>query len=62
MEIDSNYDNAVANPYSANAGATPSLQIGVIAWSLGKDQDGAKTAAAGDKKTGVYDDDVISWQ
>ncbi len=62
IEIDGNYDNAVANPYTANAGATPNLQIGVIAWSLGKDTDGAKAAGAGDKKTGVYDDDVISWQ
>jgi len=62
VEIDGNYDNAVSNPYTANAGATPNLQIGVIAWSLGSDQDGAKAAGAGDKKTGVYDDDVISWQ
>ena len=62
VEIDGNYDNAVGNPYTANAGVTPTLQIGVIAWSLGSDQDGAKTVGAGDKKTGIYDDDVISWQ
>src|SRR5438552_1116523 len=37
VEIDGNYDNAVANPYTANAGATPNLFIGVIAWSLGVD-------------------------
>ena len=61
IEIDGGYDNTVANPYTANAGA-PNLQIGVIAWSLGADQNGATTAASGDKKTGVYDDDVISWQ
>jgi type II secretory pathway pseudopilin PulG len=62
IEIDGGYDNTVANPYTAKAGATPNLQIGVIAWSLGADQNGATAAASGDKKTGVYDDDVISWQ
>jgi len=61
VEIDGGYDNTVGNPYTANAGASP-LQIGVIAWSLGADQNGATAAASGDKKTGVYDDDVISWQ
>jgi prepilin-type N-terminal cleavage/methylation domain-containing protein len=62
VEIDGNYDNQIANPYTANAGATPNLQIGVIAWSLGKDRAGATAAASGDKKTGTYKDDVISWQ
>jgi prepilin-type N-terminal cleavage/methylation domain-containing protein len=62
MEIDGGYNNAVANPYTANAGATPDLFIGAIAWSLGVDQSGSTTAAAGDKNTGVYVDDVISWQ
>jgi type II secretory pathway pseudopilin PulG len=61
IEIDGGYDNTVANPYTANAGASP-LQIGVIAWSLGTDGSGAIAAGSGDKKTGVYDDDVISWQ
>jgi type II secretory pathway pseudopilin PulG len=61
IEIDGTYDNAVANPYTANAGATP-LSIGVIAWSLGVDTSGATAAASGDKNTGVYADDVISWQ
>jgi len=61
VEIDGNYDNQIANPYTANAGATP-LQIGVIAWSLGKDKAGATAAASGDKNTGTYKDDVISWQ
>jgi prepilin-type N-terminal cleavage/methylation domain-containing protein len=62
IEIDGNYNNAVANPYTANAGATPNLSIGVIAWSLGVDTSGATAAASGDKNTGVYADDVISWQ
>src|SRR5262249_28107813 len=62
MEIDGGYDNQVANPYTAHAGATPNLFIGVIAWSLGTDGAGATTGASGDKNTGVYDDDVISWQ
>jgi len=61
VEIDGDYDNQIANPYTANAGATP-LRIGVIAWSLGKDKAGATAAASGDKKTGTYKDDVISWQ
>ena len=62
VEIDGNYDNAVANPYTVNAGAAPNLAIGVIAWSLGTDGQGATAAASGDKNTGVYADDVISWQ
>ena len=61
VEIDGGYNNTVANPYTANAGASP-LQIGVIAWSLGKDGSGAIAAGSGDKNTGVYEDDVISWQ
>jgi prepilin-type N-terminal cleavage/methylation domain-containing protein len=60
IEIDGNYDNQIlVNPYALNAGATP-LQIGVIAWSLGKDQLGG--AGSADKKAGNADDDVISWQ
>jgi prepilin-type N-terminal cleavage/methylation domain-containing protein len=58
--IDGDYNNQVANPYTANAGATP-LQIGVIAWSLGADGSGPP-AVSGDKNTGVFADDVISWQ
>jgi prepilin-type N-terminal cleavage/methylation domain-containing protein len=61
-EIDGSYDNQVANPYTANAGAVPNLYTGVIAWSLGADGAGATTAASGDKNTDVYADDVISWQ
>ena len=56
--IDSNYDNAISNPYSANAGFNP-IGTGVIVWSYGKD----KTNGQGmDKNTGVALDDVISWQ
>jgi prepilin-type N-terminal cleavage/methylation domain-containing protein len=62
LEVDGSYDNQVANPYTANAGATPNLYIGVIAWSLGADGSGATGPASGDKNTGVYADDVISWQ
>ena len=61
IRIDGDYDNQVVNPYSANAGATPNLQIGVIAWSLGLDGSGPP-AVTGDKNTGVFADDVISWQ
>ena len=58
IRIDGDYNNQVANPYSANAGATPNLQIGVIAWSLGMDGAGG----SGDKNSGTAADDVISWQ
>jgi prepilin-type N-terminal cleavage/methylation domain-containing protein len=58
VRIDGDYSNQVANPYSANAGATPNLQLGAIAWSLGKDQ----TGGSGDKNSGAAADDVISWQ
>ena len=59
IRIDGDYNNQVANPYTANAGATP-LQIGVIALSLGKDQLGGVGSA--DKNAGTASDDVISWQ
>ena len=58
VRIDGGYDNQVPNPYSQNAGSTPNLQIGVIAWSLGKDSLGG----SGNKNAGNSDDDVISWQ
>jgi prepilin-type N-terminal cleavage/methylation domain-containing protein len=62
VRMDNNYSGTVENPYSKNAGFNP-IQLGVIAWSLGKNLDGARTATgSGDKKTGTYDDDVISWQ
>ena len=60
IEIDGNYNSQIlVNPYALNAGATP-LQIGVIAWSLGKDQLGGTGSA--DKNAGNAADDVISWQ
>ncbi|MDQ3198666.1 MAG: type II secretion system GspH family protein [Verrucomicrobiota bacterium] len=62
LRIDNNYSGAVENPYSSNAGFNP-IQQGIIAWSIGRDLDGAKTATGGgDKKAGTSDDDVISWQ
>ena len=62
VRIDSDYNNQVGNPYTANAGATPNLQLGVIAWSIGLDESGPPTVTGGDKNTGVFADDVISWQ
>ena len=59
IRIDADYNNQVANPYGANAGATP-LALGVIALSLGKDQLGGVLSA--DKNAGTASDDVISWQ
>ena len=59
VRIDGDYNNQAANPYTANAGANP-LQLGVIAWSLGKDQLGGVGSA--DKNAGTAADDVISWQ
>jgi prepilin-type N-terminal cleavage/methylation domain-containing protein len=56
ISLDADYNNEVANPYSANAGPVP-LRAGVIAWSLGKD---GRTGT--DKNTGDAKDDVISWQ
>jgi len=61
VRIDGEYNNQVVNPYTANAGATPNLQIGIIAWSLGADGSGPP-AVSGDKNAGVFADDVISWQ
>jgi type II secretory pathway pseudopilin PulG len=62
VAINGTYNNQIANPYTANGGPTPNLQAGVIAWSLGKDQNGATTWASGDKNTGAYVDDITSWQ
>src|SRR6266550_3972673 len=55
IRIDGDYNNQFANPYSANAGATPNLQIGVIALSLGLDQAGGVGSA--DKNAGTAADD-----
>jgi len=59
IRIDGDYNNQVANPYTANAGANP-LQLGVIALSLGLDQAGG--VGSSDKNAGIAADDVISWQ
>jgi prepilin-type N-terminal cleavage/methylation domain-containing protein len=62
VRMDNNYSGTVENPYSANAGFNP-IQLGVIVWSIGTDVAGASGATGGgDKKTGSYRDDVISWQ
>ena len=62
IKIDGNYDNQVANPFSANAGGT-SLQAGVIAWSFGRDSVSESTSTTPtDKNTPKNKDDVISWQ
>jgi prepilin-type N-terminal cleavage/methylation domain-containing protein len=56
VEIDGDYNNDInPNPYTADTGAGPQiLNIGVIAWSLGKD---------GVRGTNFNNsDDVISWQ
>jgi len=62
VRLDTDYDNKVTNPYSANAGTTPQIDLGVLAWSIGKDQKSQSTSGGGDKKTGTNEDDVISWQ
>src|SRR5262245_42882475 len=43
VRIDGGYDNQLPNPFTADTGAGPgTLAVGVIAWSLGKDQTGHK--------------------
>jgi prepilin-type N-terminal cleavage/methylation domain-containing protein len=59
IRVDGDYNNQVANPYAANAGANP-LGLGVIALSLGIDQLGGVGSA--DKNADSASDDVISWQ
>jgi prepilin-type N-terminal cleavage/methylation domain-containing protein len=55
VAIDGNYDNQLTNPYTADTGAGPAtLNMGVIAWSLGKDNTQGTNFSASD--------DVISWQ
>ena len=62
VRIDGGYDNQLANPYSLSAGAA-TLQIGVIAWSNGKDtQSQSLPGPAADKGTGINADDIVSWQ
>jgi prepilin-type N-terminal cleavage/methylation domain-containing protein len=57
VRVDADYNNNVSNPYSSNAGFKD-INVGCIAWSLGKDSKGG----SGDKNTGDSKDDVISWQ
>jgi len=61
LEIDSNYDNSVPNPYIAlggtGAGPNPVGQ-GVIAWSNGPD----RLVGGNPENTYTNSDDVISWQ
>jgi prepilin-type N-terminal cleavage/methylation domain-containing protein len=53
--INGTYDNQIPNPYTANTGAGPlTLNIGVVAWSFGKD------VTQGTNFN--LSDDVISWQ
>jgi type II secretory pathway pseudopilin PulG len=61
VAIDGNYNNQLANPYSSGAGQT-TLNIGVIGWSLGKDQALGSTPPAGGDGIFTNSDDVISWQ
>ena len=57
IKIDADYDNQVANPYTADTGAGPTnIRQGVIAWSVEKDN----TLGKSGKFSGS--DDVISWQ
>lgn len=59
VRLDADYDNQVANPYSADTGAGgANIRQGTIGWSLGKDQAGG----SGGKNSGPAKDDVISWQ
>jgi prepilin-type N-terminal cleavage/methylation domain-containing protein len=60
VRIDGNYDNQLANPYTADTGTGPAtLNIGGIAWSAGKDQ---KAPDNGGTSNFNASDDVISWQ
>jgi prepilin-type N-terminal cleavage/methylation domain-containing protein len=67
VRIDGDYDNSAINPYGAQtaggAGSDP-VSVGVISWSLGKDN---LLGTNGDNvyknpATGTQSDDVISWQ
>jgi prepilin-type N-terminal cleavage/methylation domain-containing protein len=67
VRIDGEYNNKVDNPYGAQtvggAGSNP-IALGVIGWSLGKDQTLGTNGNNVYKNptTGVQSDDVISWQ
>jgi len=66
VKLDNNYNNQLENPYTADTGAgSDLLNLGVIAWSIGKDGGGAKIGDKGNggaKTSTTSDDDVISWQ
>lgn len=62
VRIDTGYDNQVSNPYGQNAGNTPFLRSGVIAWSFGEDTLSQSVTTPDDKNTGTNKDDIISWQ
>jgi len=58
FRIDGDYDNQIANPYTANTGAgSDKIRQGIVAWSFGKDGTFGKS---GNNFSGS--DDVISWQ
>jgi prepilin-type N-terminal cleavage/methylation domain-containing protein len=61
IAIDGDYNNTInPNPYTADTGAGPSpLNIGVIAWSAGKDQQAPDNGGTANFNAS---DDVISWQ
>ena len=62
--MDTTYDNLVVpNPYLMHAGFAANINVGVIAWSIGKDNaSDSVPGPAADKNTGTNNDDVISWQ
>ena len=66
VRMDNNYNNKLENPYTANTGAGfDPVNLGAIAWSTGKDLDGAKAGGKGNggaKSSTTSNDDVISWQ
>ena len=66
IKMDNNYNNQLENPYNGQTGAGfDTLNLGAIAWSIGKDQDGAKTNVKGNggsKNNAPSKDDVLSWQ
>jgi prepilin-type N-terminal cleavage/methylation domain-containing protein len=63
VKIDGDYNNQLTNPYVADTGAGPStLNVGVIAWSLGADQTLGVSGGKYKDPTAGQCDDVISWQ
>jgi prepilin-type N-terminal cleavage/methylation domain-containing protein len=61
IRVDGDYNNQVANPYTADTGAgAGTLNQGVIAWSAGSD--GKSPGFNSGTTTFSASDDVISWQ